>query len=55
MPKQYTCAVCKETFDQGWSEEEAEAELASTFGVPKDECDIVCDDCYRKMGFGDAE
>lgn len=48
----YVCSVCKEEFEQGWSEEEAEAELAETFpGFNKSECDIVCDDCYKKMGF----
>jgi hypothetical protein len=51
--EKFTCAVCEETFDQGWSEEEAKAELAETFPgfVPAD-CALVCDDCYKKMGLG---
>jgi len=51
---QFICAVCQKTFDKGWSDEESEAELASTFGVPKEECSLVCDTCYNKMGFGNA-
>lgn len=46
----YTCAVCKESFISGWSEEEAMAELKANFGdIPKEACDVVCDDCYKKM------
>lgn len=52
MSNTYTCALCGGTFNKGWSDEEAEAELASTFAVPKDECDLVCDNCYKEMGFG---
>lgn len=52
MTDKYKCAVCEEEFDKGWTGEEAEAELAENFGVPKEECDMVCDDCYKKMGFG---
>lgn len=48
----YICAVCDVEFDQGWSEEEAEAELAKIFPeFEKADCDLVCADCYRKMGF----
>ncbi len=50
MPDTYTCAVCAGTFSYGWSEEEALAELKENFGdIPKEDCDIVCDDCYKKM------
>lgn len=52
MADTYICASCGGTFDKGWSDDEAEAELASTFAVPKEDCDIVCDDCYKAMGFG---
>lgn len=52
MSNTYTCSLCGETFDKGWSDEEAEAELASTFAVPKVDCNLVCDDCYKAMGFG---
>lgn len=49
----YKCALCEKELEQGWSDEEAEIELASTFGVPKEECDLVCDACYKRMGFGE--
>lgn len=49
-PRKFTCDACGETFDAGWSEEEAEAELAETFpGFDKLECARVCDDCYQEM------
>lgn len=49
MPETYTCAVCRGTFEKGWSEEEAQAELKQDFNVPVEQCDIVCDDCYKEM------
>jgi hypothetical protein len=52
MPEQYTCAMCGEIKNKGWSDEEALAELDATFGVPVEQCDIVCDSCYKRMGFG---
>jgi hypothetical protein len=52
---EFTCVVCRKTFTEGWSEEEAMAELAKNFpDVPLSECEILCEDCYRAMGFGDA-
>lgn len=51
----YTCAVCGETYDKGWSEEEAEEELAKNFdGVAKENCAIVCDHCFKRLGFGNG-
>ena len=53
QPHQYRCACCHEVFDKGWSDEEAQKELGDNFPtVPVEECDLVCDDCYKKMGFG---
>lgn len=53
MSETYKCAACGETFSKGWSEAEAIDELNDNFpGFTTDECDIVCDDCYKKMGFG---
>ena len=54
MPDQYTCAVCGETYnktrDGSWSDEKAEEELQSNFGpIPLEECDIVCDSCYKRI------
>jgi hypothetical protein len=48
----FTCAVCHGTFEKGWSDDEAKEELSNTFpGFDTDECDLVCDDCFKKMGF----
>lgn len=53
MPEQYTCEACGETFDKGWSDEEAILELEEEFpGFATSDCGLVCDDCYKKMGFG---
>lgn len=53
MSNTFTCAVCRETFEKGWSDEEAREELGETFPdfEPQD-CELVCDDCYKRMGFG---
>jgi hypothetical protein len=53
MSDKYKCAVCDGIFTKGWTDEEAAAELGQKFpGVSTDNCDLVCDDCYKKMGFG---
>lgn len=50
---EYRCAACGETFEKGWSDEEASEELGSTFpGIEEADCNLVCDDCWKKMGFG---
>ena len=48
-PDQFRCSLCGGVFDCEWSEEEALAELEADWGVPKEECDEVCDDCYEKI------
>lgn len=49
---QFRCAACGEVFDKAMSEEEAEAQLAEEFpGFDKSDCDLVCEDCYKLMGF----
>lgn len=49
-PNEYQCAVCHGVFERALSDEEALAELQSNFGgFPKDECALVCDDCYNKI------
>ena len=45
---EYTCAVCHETFDSDWTDEEARAEQIAN-GFDKVPCDITCDDCYKKV------
>lgn len=50
--KSYTCAMCRETFDYAWTDEEAEAEYQGDFpdeSAAEVERDIVCDGCYRKV------
>lgn len=49
MPE-YTCAVCHETFEYGWTDDEATAEKEQLWGnVPIEECEIVCDDCFQRI------
>jgi len=48
----YTCAICGKEFSGGWSDEEATQELAEKFpGFDKEDCAVVCDDCFKEMGF----
>lgn len=50
MANKFTCAACGETFDKELSDEEAEAQLEDEFpGFTPDDCDIVCDDCFKKI------
>lgn len=55
MPKKdtYQCAICGKTFEYNWTDEEAEEELKINFGpnMKKEECDLVCDDCYQRIFF----
>ena len=56
MADTYKCSVCGGIFEKELSEEEAEKQLEEEFpGYTKDECEIVCDDCYKAMGFEDEE
>jgi hypothetical protein len=53
---EYKCAVCREVFDTGWTDEKALAELDEKFPwATVDDCELVCDDRYNKMGFGDSQ
>lgn len=47
----FKCSVCEETFKKGRTEEEAIKEMQETFtvAIEKEDCDIVCDDCYHKI------
>lgn len=48
--KTFTCVICHETFDKGWSDEEAKAELDDAFPTLNEgDCDLVCDDCYKQL------
>lgn len=47
----YTCVMCKEVFEKGWTDEEADAETQKIFGVTRftAPCDVVCDDCWQNI------
>lgn len=50
MSDTYTCARCRGVFEKGWTDEEAQAEATSLFGaVPREQQEIVCDDCFQEM------
>lgn len=49
----YTCAMCGETFETDWSDEEACAEAESN-GIDPKQSGLVCDDCYKKTPYADA-
>lgn len=51
----YQCAMCRGTFVATVGDEAAEVEFAAKFPWEStDNREIVCDDCWRKMGL-DAE
>lgn len=51
MGKTYECVMCQNTYEQGWTDEEAIAEFEQNFGRKPTESEltsgIVCDDCYK--------
>ena len=53
MAETYTCALCKGVFEFEWTDKEATQEMEENFpGIPKEECDIICDDCFKKVMMG---
>ena len=45
--------MCKGEFESGWTDEEAKEELKENFdGESTDDCDVVCDDCYKAVTIG---
>ena len=49
-PNEFQCSICNEIYEKEWTEEEALQELDENFpGYSKDDCGIVCDDCYKKI------
>lgn len=46
----FICAVCKETYIKNRTDEEANKEAETIFGVANtsknSECGVVCDDCW---------
>jgi len=58
----FTCRSCLETFfveDEDWSEDDANAEAEAKFGVANASEDprmaVVCEECWKAMGFGDGD
>ena len=50
----YMCELCHETFEKGWTDEEANAEAQELFSIPQaseqpKDMAIVCDDCFCKL------
>lgn len=49
-PAKFVCGECGGTFDKGWSDEDAQAEMLANFGeLPDDDRVTVCDDCFQAM------
>lgn len=47
---EYTCAICGKVHEIARPSDEAWAEYERNFpGVGREDCDLVCDDCYQKM------
>lgn len=47
-PNHYRCAKCRKIFEKGQTEEEAIAEKDKMFvGIATEDCDLLCDDCYK--------
>jgi DNA-directed RNA polymerase subunit RPC12/RpoP len=44
----YTCDNCKQLFESGWSEDDAQAESERLWGKrdPR-EMSVICDDCFK--------
>ncbi len=46
----FTCLNCLETFEKGWSDEEALAEKDDLYSdTLLTDCAIVCDDCFNEI------
>jgi hypothetical protein len=51
----FTCALCHRQFATDRPDAEARAEQHALFpGVADEDCAVVCDDCFERMGFGAA-
>lgn len=49
-PNEFRCAMCREVFYKGRLDGEAAAEHEERFPtIPLEDCDLVCDDCFRKL------
>ena len=50
MADTFTCEQCGLSFVKAWTDKEAEAEALAEYGDLEDMA-IICDNCWRKMGF----
>ncbi len=48
---QYRCYMCKGVYSYGWTKEKALAEADSN-GFDVNDCDVICDDCYKETPWG---
>lgn len=49
---EYKCAACGNVYEKGWAVEKALAEKDDLFDHhPIEDCAVVCDGCFKKMGF----
>jgi hypothetical protein len=55
VKKTYVCAMCGKRYKyvntDEWNDEKAMKETKSLFGsdIAREDCDVVCDDCYRRV------
>jgi len=49
----FTCEECNQTYEKGWTDEEAKEEAESTFGISTGA--VVCDDCYNQIMYNRAK
>lgn len=46
---EYQCAVCRNIYEKGWTDEEALTESKSIWGeIPEEEQAVICDDCFNR-------
>jgi hypothetical protein len=48
---EFTCTMCRETFDKAWTDDEAWAEARQLWTAEEIArgTDVVCDDCFNAM------
>lgn len=45
----FTCALCGNTYEKAWTDEECFAEKKELYpGIDIEDCVIVCEDCYME-------
>lgn len=49
-PNQYECAMCGGIFNKSQTDEEADEECVKFFPGNDEPREVVCDDCFKKMG-----